>query len=157
VLSLNGEVIKLDGMTVAMTMELKDQDMSGQSSATDTAEQGDKGKKLTFAGIIPFKSVAILTRLYQLASTKDDSDNRQVYRVGNDLARALKIRESKFTGSINATEHSTLLAWNVSFELREVNGVAEQKELRKNEQNKPQQVQSTRHQQALKDAEATGL
>ena len=46
-LSLNGEVIKLNGMTVAMSMELKDQDMSGQSSATDVAEQGDKGKKLS--------------------------------------------------------------------------------------------------------------
>ena len=156
-LSLNGEILRLDGMTVAMSMELKDQDMSGQSSATDAAEQGDKGKKLTFAGTIPFKSQSTLTKLYQLASAKDESDNRQVYRVGNDLARSLKIREAKFTGSINATEHGSLLAWNVSFELREHNGVAEQKENRKKQQTKPQQVQNTRLQQALVDAEATGL
>lgn len=156
-LSLNGEVLKLDAMKVAMSMELKDQDMSGQSSGTDAAEQGDKGKKLSFAGTIPFKSVSILTKLYQLASAKDESDNRQVYRVGNDLARALKIREAKFTGNVNATEHGSLLAWNVSFELREHNGVAEQKENRQKQQTKPQQVQNTRHQQALKEAEAADL
>ncbi len=156
-LSLNGEIIKLDGMTVAMSMELKDQDMSGQSSGTDAAEQGDKGKKLTFAGTIPFKSVETLTKLYQLASAKDESDSRQVYRVGNDIARALKIRQAKFTGNINATEHGSLLAWNVSFELREVNGVAEQKENRKKQQTKPEQVQNTRLQQALADAEAAGV
>lgn len=156
-LSLNGQIIKMDAMTVAMTMELKDQDMSGQSSGTDAAEQGDKGKKLTFAGIIPFKSVETLSKLYQLASAKDDSDSRATYRIGSDLARALKIRQAKFTGSINATEHGSLLAWKVSFDLREVNGVAEQKENRKNAQSKPEQTQNTRLQQALKDAEGTGL
>lgn len=156
-ITLNGEIIKLDGMTVSMTMELKDQDMSGQSSATDAAEQGDKGKKLTFAGLIPFKSVETLTKLYQLASAKDDADSRQVYRLGNDMARALKIREAKFTGSINATEHGSLLAWNVSFELREYNGVAEQKENRAKSQTAATQTTNTRLQQALADAESSGL
>ncbi|MFT6986225.1 MAG: hypothetical protein ACJAT7_002048 [Psychromonas sp.] len=156
-LSLNGEIIKLDAMTVAMTMELQDKDMSGQSSGTDAAEQGDKGKKLTFAGIIPFKSVETLTKLYQLASAHDETDSRQIYRIGSDMARALKIRQAKFTGSITATEHGALLAWRVSFELREVNGVAEQKEIRKKQQTKPEQEQNTRLQQALKDAEETGL
>ena len=152
-LSLNGEVIKLNGMTVAMSMELKDQDMSGQSSATDVAEQGDKGKKLSFAGTVPFKSIDTLTKLYQLASAKDDSENRTVYRVGNDLAKALKIRQAKFTSTINATEHATLLAWNVTFELREHNGVAEQKENRLKATTKPEQVQNTRLQEALKAAQ----
>jgi hypothetical protein len=156
-LSLNGEVLRLDSMTVAMRMELKDQDMSGQSSSTDKAEQGDKGKTLSFTGTIAFKNVAVLTRLYQLASAKDDNDNRAAYRIGNDTARSLKIRDGKFTGSISAMEHNSLLAWNVSFELREHNGVAEQKENRKSQQTKPQQTQNTRHQQALKDAEASGL
>jgi hypothetical protein len=155
-LSLNGELLKLDNMTISMSMELKDQDMSGQSSSTDNAEQGDKGKKLSFTGTIPFKSAKTLKKLYQYASAKKD-DNRQVYRIGNDLARSLKIREAKFTGSINAREHESLLAWSVSFELREVNSVAEQKENREKQQTAISQVQNTRLQQALADAEATGL
>ncbi len=156
-LSLNGETLRLDSMTVSMSMEIKDQDMSGQSSSTDNAEQGDKGKKLTFSGTIAFKNIDVLTKLYELASAKDENGNRQVYRVANDTARSLKIRESKFTGTITAREHSNLLAWNVSFSLREYNGVAEQKENREKQQTKPEQTQNTRLQQALKDAEETGL
>ncbi len=144
-------------MKIGMKMELKDQDMSGQSSSTDNAEQGDKGKTLSFTGTIPFKSAVTLKKLYQYASAKDENNERTSYRIGNDLARSLKIRNAKFTGSINATEHESLLAWNVSFVLREYNGVAEQKENREKQQTKPEQTQNTRLQQALKDAEETGL
>ncbi|MFS1461618.1 hypothetical protein [Vibrio lentus] len=56
-LALDGVPVNLDSMKVEMSMELKDQDMSGQSSGTDTAEQGDKGKKLTFSGRVPFTRV----------------------------------------------------------------------------------------------------
>lgn len=156
-LALDGVMMGLDSMRLEMSMELKDQDMSGQSSGTDTAEQGDKGKKLTFSGRISFAKVEKLTQLYAMASAKDEAQNRKVYRIGNDMALALKIRNVKFTGRINAREHESLLAWNVSFELREHNSVAEQKETRQKQQTKPEQVQNTRHQQALKEAEAVGL
>ena len=156
-LTLDGEVLKLDAMTLEMSMELKDQDMSGQSSGTDTSEQGDKPKKLSFSGLVAFKSVETLTKLYQLASAKDDSGNRKIYRIGNEVAKALKIREGKFTGNISAKEHGSLLAWNVSFELREHNSVAEKKENREKQNTKAEQKQNTRHQQALLDAEKTGL
>ena len=156
-LSLNGELIKLSSARVEMSMELKDQDMSGQSSGTDSAEQGDKGKKLSITGQIPFNDSAMLTRLYQLASAKDEYQNRLIYRVANSTAQALKIRQAKFTGRINASEHGSLLAWNISFELREHNSVAEQKEQRQAQQVKSNQVQDTRHQAALKAAEEVGI
>ena len=156
-LSLNGALLSIDNMSVSMSMALKDQDMSGQSSSTDNAEQGDKGKVLSFNGTIPFKSIDNLTALYQYASAKDENDARQVYRVGNNLARSLKIREAKFTGTITATEHNSLLAWNVSFDLREYNGVAEQKDNRKQAQTTINQVQNTQLQQALINAGEAGL
>lgn len=156
-LSLNGEILRLDSMTVSMSMELKDQDMSGQSSSTENAEQGDKGKTLTFAGTIAFKNKDVLTKLYEFASAKNEAGNRESYRIGNDTARSLKIREGKFTGSVTANEHSNLLAWNVAFQLREYNGVAEQKENRRSQQTKSEQIQNTRHQQALQAAEESGL
>ncbi|TKF77907.1 DNA-binding protein [Vibrio kanaloae] len=152
-LALDGLPVNLDSMKVEMSMELKDQDMSGQSSGTDTAEQGDKGKKLTFSGRVPFTRVETLTQLYSLASDKDETNTRRVYRIGNDIALALKIRNVKFTGRINAREHETLQAWNVSFELREHNSVAEQKEQRAKEQSKPEQRENTRLKQALNNAE----
>lgn len=156
-LSLNGKLLKLQNMTVGMSMELKDQDMSGQSSSTDNAEQGDKGKKFSFSCVIPFSKIETLTLLYQLASAKNADGERQIYRIGNELARSLKIREVKFIGTINALEHSRLLAWSVNFELREYNGVAEQKENRAKQQTKATQIQNTRLQQALLNAGGVGL
>jgi len=147
--------LRIDNMTVAMNMELKDQDMSGQTSGTDSSEQGDKGKTLTFAGMISFKNNDILTTLYQLASAKDNVNQRQVYRIGHDLARELRIREGKFSGTVKATEHSSLLAWEISFTLTEVNGTAGQDENRRQQQSAATQVQNSRQQQALRDAEET--
>lgn len=152
-LALDGKVINLDSMTVELSMELKDQDMSGQSSATDSAEQGDKGKKLSFSGRIPFVNIDTLTLLYSLASEKDNTNARKVYRIGNDMALALKVRNVKFTGRISAREHETLQAWNVSFVLREHNSVAEQKETRAKQKTKPEQRENTQLKQALAQAE----
>ncbi|MGF1876655.1 DNA-binding protein [Photobacterium frigidiphilum] len=152
-LALDAMPIHVDALRVDMSMELKDQEMSGQSSGTDTSEQGDKGKKLTFSGRIPFIRVDSLTLLYTLASAKDEANTRKVYRIGHDIARALKIRTVKFTGRIQAREHDSLQAWNVSFELREHNSVAEQKEQRAKALTKPEQRENTRLKQALTDAE----
>lgn len=152
-LALDGDPILLSSMKVDMSMELKEQDMSGQSSGTEAAEQGDKGKKLTFSGVIPFSDVETLTKIYTLASQKDENDDRKVYRIGNDIAAALKIRNVKFSGRIRARESESLLAWNVSFDLREHNSVAEQKEQRAKVKTKPEQRENSRLKQALLHAD----
>lgn len=153
-LTLDRKAINLASMRVEMTLELKDQDMSGQSSSTGTSEQGDKGKKLSVTGRIAFTDVESLTQIYTLASAKDeDTNERKVYRIGNDTAKALKIRNVKFTGNITAREDESLQAWNVSFVLREYNSIAEQKEQRAKEKTKPEQRDNTRQKQALKNAE----
>lgn len=153
-LTLDRKTISLSSMRVEMSLELKDQDMSGQSSGTGKAEQGDKGKKLTFSGRIPFRNLDDLTQLYNLASDKDEATNeRKVYRIGNDTARALKIRQVKFTGTISARENENLQAWDISFTLREHNSIAEQKEQRTKEKTKPEQRENTRQKQALQNAE----
>lgn len=153
-LALDGEELKIDNLKVAMSLELKDQDMSGQSSATDTSEQGDKGKKLDLSGTIPFVDIDTLTRLYMLSSAKDEAENRKIYRIGHDIARALKVRNVKFMGRVHAREHESLQAWSVSFSLREQYSVAEKREQRAKEQKPtPKQEKNTRHQEALKKAE----
>lgn len=153
-LTLDRKAINLASMRVEMSLELKDQDMSGQSSSTGTSEQGDKGKKLSVSGRIAFTDVDNLTQLYTLASAKDEETNaRKIYRIGNDTARALKIRNVKFTGSVTAREDESLQAWNVSFVLREHNSIAEQKEQRAKEKTKPEQRENTRQKQALLNAQ----
>ncbi|GIU12876.1 DNA-binding protein [Shewanella sp. MBTL60-007] len=130
-IALDGELINLKSCKIELSMQLAEQDMSGQSSSTASSEQGDKAKELKVTGLIPFTDKAQLSRLFELAIAKDEAGNRVVRRVGSELARMVKIRQVKFCGLISAPEHPTFLAWNVSFQLREhlsVPEVAEQRQ-----------------------------
>ena len=124
-IALDGELIRLKSCKLELSMQLADQDMSGQSSSTQRSEQGDKAKELKISGLIPFKDKAMLARLFELAVMRDDKGNRKVSRIGADLARTAKIRQVKFFGQISAPEHASLMAWTVSFQLREILSIAE--------------------------------
>lgn len=118
-IALDGELINLKSCKMELTMQLADQDMSGQTSATGSSEQGDKAKELRISGLIPFTDSAQLARLFELASAKDEKGNRVVRRLGATIGRTVKIRQVKFFGNVSAPEHQTLMAWQVSFQLRE--------------------------------------
>ncbi len=152
-LALDGELIKLKNCKVELTMQLADQDMSGQSSSTSSSEQGDKAKEIKISGIIPFTDSAQLSRLFTMASTKDDAGNRKIWRVGSTSARVAQIRQAKFFGQITAPEHPTFMAWNVSFQLRECLSVAELAEQR--ESSEPQSDTQTIPTAALSDTQPT--
>ncbi|QYK02455.1 DNA-binding protein [Shewanella psychrotolerans] len=131
-IALDGELINLKSCKVELSMQLADLDMSGQTSSTASSEQGDKAKELKVTGLIPFTDRAQLSRLFELALAKDEAGNRVIRRIGSDLARTVKIRQVRFFGQITAPEHSTLMAWNVSFNLREylsIPEVAEQRQV----------------------------
>ncbi|MGF1696542.1 DNA-binding protein [Vibrio lamellibrachiae] len=152
-LSLDGEIIPLKNLKVGCTKEFKSKDMSGQASSTDSSEQGDKGVKINVSGILAFRDEEWLSTLSDMSSQKDDNGNRKVFRIGNRDTRLYKVREVKFDGSLKSNEHDSLLAWVISFSLREYSSAAEQKQIRENQQSQPQQSENTAHKQALKDAE----
>ncbi len=129
-IALDGELVNLKSCKVELSMQLAEQDMSGQSSSTASSEQGDKAKELKVTGLIPFTDKSQLSRLFMLAITKDLTGSRAVWRIGSELARTVKIRQVKFFGQITAPEHPTLLAWNVSFQLREYLSIPEVAEQR---------------------------
>lgn len=129
-IALDGELINLKSCKMELSMQLADQDMSGQTSATGSSEQGDKAKELRISGLIPFTDSAQLARLFELASAKDGSGNRVVRRLGATIGRTVKIRQVKFHGTVSAPEHQTLMAWQVSFSLREHLSVPEVTEQR---------------------------
>lgn len=129
-IALDGELINLKSCKIYLTMQLADQDMSGQTSATGSAEQGDKAKELRINGLVPFTDQAQLTRLFELASAKDEAGNRVIYRLGASIGRTAKIRQVKFFGTVSAPEHSNLMAWHVSFSLREYLSIPEVAEQR---------------------------
>lgn len=130
-IALDGELINLKSCKIELSMQLADQDMSGQTSATGSSEQGDKAKELRITGLIPFTDAAQLSRLFELASEKDGAGNRVIRRLGAGIGRTAKIRQVKFHGTVSAPEHQSLMAWQVSFNLREhlsIPEVAEQRQ-----------------------------
>ncbi len=154
--ALDGQTFNIKNLLVNFSREFKDQDMSGMASLTATSEQGDKAAELEISGLIAFKDLAQLALLESMSSAKDESGDRKVYRVANDVANALKIKNDKFTGHFSAVQQENKMAWQVSFKLKEHNSVAEQKEQRGRAKNKPQQRENTALQQALQqNAEAT--
>ncbi|MFA0607278.1 DNA-binding protein [Vibrio amylolyticus] len=152
-LSLDGELLPLQNLKVNCSKQFKAKDMSGQSSSTASSEQGEKGVKVDVSGTIAFKNEDHLTRLYELFSMKQDNGDRKIFRIGNRDAKLYKIREVKFEGKLSSESHERLLAWVISFSLREQNSAAEQKEIRAREQSSPAQTENNAHAQALKDAD----
>ena len=76
-LILNGAQLPLKNLRISVRQQLAGQDMSGQTSATDQAETGSKGKILTVKGVIPFTKNQLLTNLFSMAEAQE-SDARQI-------------------------------------------------------------------------------
>ena len=129
-IALDGELLRLKSPRLTLSMEFKEKDTSGQTSGTNGAEQGEKGKELQVTGLIPFADQMALARLFELAQEKGEGNERKVYRIGCELAEAVKIYQVKFAGRIMAPEQEGLLAWRISFTLREHLSVPEKREQR---------------------------
>lgn len=129
-LALNGEGIPLKNMRVTVSMAFQDKDQSGQTSSTAKAEQGIKGKELRISGEIGFSDIALLKRVFDLASATDASGQRQKYRVAHEVARAVSFREAIFTGNVDAPQQEGKMAWLVTFTLTEHVSVQEKREAR---------------------------
>lgn len=141
-LALDAEIIPMKSPRINLSMELKDEDMSGQTSGTDASEQGDKGMVLSVTGLIPFKEPKVLKRLMVLSRQKENG-KRKIYRIGNELAKSMTIRQVRFMGRVMADEQEKLMAWKVSFQLREYLSVSEVKEQRESQNPTHAEVQQT--------------
>ncbi|MCL9775696.1 baseplate complex protein [Vibrio methylphosphonaticus] len=128
-LTLDGSQLPLKNLRISVRQQLAGQDMSGQTSATDQAETGTKGKILTVKGVIPFSKNQLLTNLFSMAEALE-SGSRHIYRISNKTAEALKIRQVKFQGAVRADEQDSHRQWSVSFELVEHLSVPERVEQR---------------------------
>lgn len=137
-LTLNGTQLPLKNLRISVRQQLAGQDMSGQTSSTDQAETGSKGKILTVKGMIPFTKQQLLTDVFRMAEAQEEGA-RLIYRISNQTAKALKIRQVKFQGAVRADEQDSLRQWSVSFELIEHLSVPERVESRQNDQPAKQQ------------------
>ncbi|SHO57903.1 baseplate complex protein [Vibrio quintilis] len=147
--ALDGKTFSIKNLLVNFEREFKTQDMSGQSCNTDDAEQGEKAAKLSVTGLISFTDIEQLKTLEAMSAAKTETGDRKIYRVVDDLANAFKIREVKFSGRFSAEQQSDVMAWQVSFSLREHKSAAEQKEQHQKTKTKATQSQNTRLKQSL--------
>lgn len=119
ILSIDGEMLPIKSCKIDPSFDIKEADISGQTSSTAKAKQGNKGALLNVNGLIPFSDPTTLTKIFNLARSVDEKGNSNVYVIGSDTAKTLGIRMVSFTGKVSAPQHSSLRAWNVSFTLRE--------------------------------------
>lgn len=131
-MSLYLNQIKIPGyeQKIALTLTLAGEDMSGNSSSTQQAEKGDKPKQITVQTLIRFKDEKDLTQLINLAEAKNQADERTIYNVLNNTARAANIRQVRFQGDVQIREEDTIEAWTVNFRLVEYRSIPEKKESR---------------------------
>lgn len=142
-LALSGQAIRLQSLKVSVSMKLQDKDQSGQASSTATSEQGTKGKELKISGLLPFTELDELTLIYSLAEAQRADGSKVRYRVNHEIARAIKFREATFSGEVGAVEESELMAWRVSFTLKEYFSTAERKAAAGAGTGAPAQVQTS--------------
>lgn len=129
-IELNGTRVPGHDIRVRGNFRIEDKDLSGQSSASDTAEEGIKPQTLSVSLTIRFEDETDLTRLIAMARAVDENGERVIYDINNHTARAAKIRQVKFSENFTYQDNGNLRRWQVSFTLREHLSVPEKVEAR---------------------------
>lgn len=117
------------GLKASLSLKLKDEDASGDSSTTSKAKKGTKGKSLEVKTFIRFKDEKDLRELYSKAEAVAGGDGT-LYTITNRTANATGMRQGRFSGDMKAEPQDGLAAWLVSFTLAEHLSVPERKEKR---------------------------
>ena len=118
-LLLNGEQIIGNRMKVTANLKIDSDDMSGQTSGTETSHKGFKPKTLAVSLTIPYKKLTDLRTLMRLAESTQGGGQRTTYRIVNDSAEAFGIRQVEFTDGVSAREDDSLAQWIIQFTLSE--------------------------------------
>jgi len=128
-LTLNSLAITLKSLRITASQELASEDASGQSSSTDVAETGIKAKTLSVNGLLPFNKAEHLAELFNMAEATE-SGARAIYRISNNTASALGVKQVRFSSKIEAVEQQTTRQWAISFTLVEYRSVPQKVEER---------------------------
>lgn len=118
-LLLDGEQVRGKNIKVTGNLRIESDDLSGQTSNTDSAHKGFKPKTLTITLQIPFVDQQYLRSLMRLAEATGSGGQRKTYRIVNDTASAFGVRQVEFTDNVSAREDDTLRTWIVQFTLSE--------------------------------------
>lgn len=118
-LLLDGQQILGKRLKITANLRIESDDLSGQTSNSQTAHKGFKPKTLTVSLMIPFVDQVQLRNLMRLAEATAGGGQLKIYRIVNDTAAAFGIREVQFSDGVSAREDDSLNAWLVQFTLSE--------------------------------------
>ncbi|WP_331832351.1 DNA-binding protein [Pseudomonas sp. LH21] len=130
-LLLDGEAVEGKSLKVTGNLRIEAEDMSGQTSNTETAHKGFKPKTLTVTLTIPYVNSAWLRTLMRLAEATEGGGQLKTYRVVNSTAEAFGMRQVQFAEGVSAREDDTLACWRVQFGLTEKKSNPEKVETRR--------------------------
>lgn len=118
-LLLDGQQILGNRLKITANLRIESDDLSGQTSNSQTAHKGFKPKTLAVSLAIPFIDQVQLRSLMRLAEATASGGQLKMYRIVNDTAAAFGIREVQFSDGVSAREDDTLNQWLVQFTLSE--------------------------------------
>ncbi len=118
-LLLDGQQVLGKRLKITANLRIESDDLSGQTSNSQTAHKGFKPKTLTVSLAIPFVDAPQLRSLMRLAEATAGGGQLHMYRIVNDTAAAFGIREVQFSDGVSAREDDTLNQWLVQFTLSE--------------------------------------
>lgn len=129
------------GLTITGEMEIRTEDLSGETSGTARVDKGVKPKKISVATCIRFKEEKELRELVRVAEARNDKGEGKVYTITNRTANVGGVRQVRFTDRINWSPMQGKAAWKVTFTLREYLSVPERVE----ERTKPVKIVSQKN------------
>lgn len=118
------------GLVVIGDLEIRTEDLSGETSGSDLVTKGTKPKTLTVSLNIRFDDGQGLKDLVRVAEARESGGDLMVYTIVNRTANAAGIRQVQFTEHVRWAEQENTRAWSVSFTLREYLSVPERVEQR---------------------------
>jgi hypothetical protein len=130
-LLLDGEAVQGKTLKITANMRIESDDLSGQTSNTETAHKGFKPKTLTVTLTIPYVDHSWLSALMRLAEATEGGGQLKTYRVVNDTAAAFGMRQVQFSDGVSAREDDILQCWRVQFGLTEKKSNPEKVEKRR--------------------------
>lgn len=129
-LQLGGFNVPGYNLTVKGELEIRTEDLSGETSGTARVDKGVKPKKLIVSTNIRYKDATQLRELIRVIEARGDNGEGRVYNITNREANVAGIKQVRISDRFSWKPISGLKAWAVSFTLREYLSVPEKVEKR---------------------------
>ncbi|MCX2834446.1 baseplate complex protein [Microbulbifer thermotolerans] len=127
---LNDFILRGSELVVNGRLRIETESLSGNTSASDRANNGIKPKALVVSMVIKFDAADHLHELVRVAEAVDSNSKLVVYDILDDTAQAMGVRQVQFSDDFNVRQIPGQSAWRVNFTLQEYLSVPEKVEQR---------------------------